>query len=105
VAEHRDAERAVRDVFGVSSPPPSAGSSSGEDSGELVSGASSGVFVQGPAEVPAPVVHVVDANGAPVSRDVLRVGRPPRDVWGAEAALVAAKRIAEARRFREWALQ
>ena len=78
------------------------GESSGDDSGELVSmatsAASSGVLVPGEASI-----RVVDAKGDPLG---VRPGaRSPESVWGTDAAKVALKRVGEARKFREWALQ
>lgn len=109
VAEYKEAERAVREVFGVvevtrkqESEGSGDGQSSGDDSGEMISmatsTASSGVLVPGQTSV-----LLVDAKGDPLG---VRPGtRSPESVWGAEAAKVAQKRIGEARRFREWALQ
>ncbi|KAI0259995.1 hypothetical protein BC834DRAFT_942561 [Gloeopeniophorella convolvens] len=84
VAEMRDAERAVREVFGV----PGEG---------------------GPTTAPAsgPPSGLVDATGEPVQADgeAWVETRTPEEVWGAEAAHVAQLRIAQARQFREWSLQ
>jgi hypothetical protein len=50
----------------------------------------------------------VDALGEPIDEGVLLatgiVIRSPEEAWGAEASRVAQSRIAQARRFREWAL-
>ncbi|KZV72538.1 hypothetical protein PENSPDRAFT_750832 [Peniophora sp. CONT] len=109
VAEFKEAERAVREVFGVveisrkqASDGSGNGESSGEDSGEMISmatsAASSGVLVPGGTNA-----RIVDAKGDPLG---VRPGaRSPESVWGADAAKVAQKRIGEARKFREWALQ
>lgn len=109
VAEYKDAERAVRDVFGVVEIPRKQtsdgsgnGESSGEDSGEMISvtpsTASSGVLVAGLNST-----RVVDAKGDLLG--VREAAHYPDGVWGIEAAIVAEKRIAQAKRFREWALQ
>jgi tRNA threonylcarbamoyladenosine dehydratase len=50
----------------------------------------------------------VDALGEPIDPALLNshiVIKSPEEVWGIEAARVAQSRIAQARRFREWALQ
>ncbi|KAI0029305.1 hypothetical protein K488DRAFT_88876 [Vararia minispora EC-137] len=101
VMEYREAERAVVDVFGVVTEQRShSGESSGEDSGELVSATSSEVLVEAVDEV-----LVVDARGDLIPRHTIRHGHRPSSVWGEEVGLVVKKRLAEARRFREWALQ
>jgi len=51
----------------------------------------------------------VDALGEPIDEGVLLATgiaiRSPEEVWGAEASRIAQSRIAQARRFREWALE
>ena len=50
----------------------------------------------------------VDALGDPIYRDTAPsrfIIRSPEEVWGIEASRIAQSRIAEARRFREWALE
>ncbi|KAI0268505.1 hypothetical protein BGY98DRAFT_1091490 [Russula aff. rugulosa BPL654] len=51
----------------------------------------------------------IDALGEPIDEGILRamgiVISSPEEVWGAEASHIAQSRIAQARRFREWALK
>ena len=53
--------------------------------------------------------NYVDALGEPIDEGVLLatgiVIRSSEEVWGVEASHVAQSRIAQARRFREWALE
>ena len=51
----------------------------------------------------------VDALGDPIYRDTFApkdfIIKSPEEVWGVEATRIAQSRIAQARRFREWALE
>jgi hypothetical protein len=51
----------------------------------------------------------VDALGEPIDEGILLatgvVVRSPEEVWGAEVSHVVQSRVAQARRFREWALE
>ena len=64
------------------------------------------------SDVAPPLVRLgdyVDALGEPIDEGILRamgiVITSPEEVWGAEASHIAQSRIAQARRFREWALE
>ena len=74
VAEYKEAESAVKDVFGVS------------------------------AAYNDESVVVVDAHGATLPEGIARNGRRPEDVWGGSVAEVVEKRVAEVKKFEEWAL-
>jgi hypothetical protein len=55
-----------------------------------------------------PPSDYVDALGEPIDPaqlDRYVIMRSPEEAWGVEATRVAQSRIAQARRFREWALQ
>jgi len=55
-----------------------------------------------------PPQDYVDAIGEPIHGALLPAGvvyKSPEEVWGIETARVVRSRIAQARRFREWALE
>ncbi|KAI9459319.1 hypothetical protein F5148DRAFT_1276818 [Russula earlei] len=57
---------------------------------------------------PAPPQDYVDALGDPIDGayfSCLAIRRSPEEVWGVEATRVALSRMAQARRFRQWALE
>lgn len=92
VAEMKEVGRAMQCVFAV----PEEGKPS-----EAVSG----------SDVTPPQPRLddyVDALGEPIDEGILLatgiIIRSPEEAWGAEASRVAQSRIAQARRFREWAL-
>ena len=62
-----------------------------------------------PPTVPQLDDDYVDALGDPIRGHILHatgiVVKRSEEVWGVEAARVAQSRIAQARRFREWALE
>jgi hypothetical protein len=77
----KDVARALSSVFGVS-----------EESGPFRLN-------------PSPPQDYVDAIGEPIDGSLLRLTvKSPEEVWGVEAVRVVQSRIAQARRFREWAL-
>jgi hypothetical protein len=84
VAEFKEAERAVRSVFATPQ--------EGEKSDDGISMSAD------------PPTGYVDALGEPI--DLPRGVEPtsPEELWGIEATRIAEARIAQARRFREWAL-
>lgn len=93
VAEMKEVGRAMRCVFAV----PEEGKPS-----EAVS--------ESDVTPPLPQLNdYVDALGEPIDEGILLatgiVIRSPEEVWGAEVSHVAQSRIAQARRFREWALE
>jgi hypothetical protein len=93
VAEMKEIGRAMRCVFAV----PEEGKPS-----EAVS----------ESDVTPPLPRLddyVDALGEPIDEGILLAAgiviRSPEELWGAEASHVAQSRIAQARQFREWALE
>ncbi|KAF8263085.1 hypothetical protein EI94DRAFT_1741809 [Lactarius quietus] len=89
VAEFKEAERAVRSVFAT----PEEGEK--RDDGILTS-----------AILPTDYGYV-DALGDPIDSALLPQGlipTSPEELWGVEATRIAQARIAQARRFRDWAL-
>jgi len=88
VAELKEAERAVRSVFATPQ--------DGEKPDDGV-----------PASA-LPPNDYVDALGEPIDSALLPQGfvpSSPEELWGDGATKIAQNRIAQARRFREWALQ
>ena len=93
VAEMKEIGRAMRCVFAV----PEEGKPSEAASGSDVT------------PPPPRLDDYVDALGEPIDEGILLAAgiviRSPEELWGAEASRVAQSRIAQARRFREWALE
>jgi hypothetical protein len=91
VAEMKDVVRATWEVFLVS----------------LVSDEDERFWCPDPSI--APPEHYVDALGEPIDSALfpkgLMITKSSEKVWGVEAARVAQSRFAQARRFREWALE
>ena len=86
VAEMKDVVRAMSGVFAVS-----------EESGR-----------NEPIPDFSPPHDYVDAIGEPIDGALLPAGvvyKSPEEAWGIEAARVVQSRNAQARRFREWALE
>jgi hypothetical protein len=94
VAEMKEVGHAMRNVFAV----PEEGASPLE----TVSGSDHAPPLTRPDDY-------VDAVGDPIHGDALLATgiaiRSSEEVWGVEAARVAQSRMAQARRFREWALE
>ncbi|KAH9048922.1 ubiquitin-protein ligase molybdopterin-converting factor [Lactarius hengduanensis] len=89
VAEFKEAERAVRSVFATPQ--------DGENRDDGI-----------PTNALPSTNDYVDALGEPIDSALLLQGfvpTSPEELWGIEAAKIAQNRIAQARRFREWALQ
>ncbi len=87
VAEFKEAERAVRSIFATPQ--------DGEKRDDEIS---TKAF---------PPKDYVDVLGEPIDSALLPQGfvpTSPEELWGVEATRVAQNRIAQARRFREWAL-
>ena len=87
VAELKEAERAVRSVFATP-----------QDDEKRDDGISTSVLLPH---------DFVDAQGEPIDSALLPQGfvpTSPEEWWGVEATRIALTRIAQARRFREWAL-
>ena len=87
VAEFKEAERAVRSVFATPQ--------DGEERDDRI------------PKSALPSHDFVDALGEPIDLALLPQGfvpTSPEELWGVEATRIAQTRIAQARRFREWAL-
>ena len=99
VAEMKEVGRAMRNVFAV------------PEEGTPLQAASESDASSPPPPPPVPRLDddYVDALGDPIRGHILHatgiVVKSSEEVWGVETARVAQSRIAQARRFREWALE